>query len=74
MSDAPTPFSVVSDDDPALAQPMLDGLKIVADYIKMRWGGSLLGYGNRPGDILADARGLASADGFFQLTMSFVGD
>jgi hypothetical protein len=32
----------------------------------MRWGGELVGYGNRPGDVLADADALAKAKDFFE--------
>jgi hypothetical protein len=28
-------------------------VRLVADYMGMRWGGELLAYGNRPGEVLA---------------------
>jgi hypothetical protein len=31
----------------------------------MHWGGELLGYANRPGDILADEKALTEAKRFF---------
>jgi len=37
-----------------------------ARYLKMRWGGVLLGNGNRPDDVLNDASALVAAKGFFQ--------
>ena len=39
-----------------MAEPMLGTLLLIAPYLDMRWGGALLGYANRPGDILLDVR------------------
>jgi len=39
--------------DPAEVEPMLGTVRLVADYMGMRWGGELLAYGNRPGEVLA---------------------
>ena len=45
--------SALSDDEStAGAQPLINTLRLTAEYMKMRWGGVLLGYGNRPGDVL----------------------
>ncbi|GAA4621549.1 hypothetical protein GCM10023196_010230 [Actinoallomurus vinaceus] len=52
----------------ARTEPFLGTLKISADYMGMRWGGELLGYANRPGDILADEKALAEAERFFALS------
>lgn len=57
--------SVLSDEDQSVADPLVGTLRLSARYCKMRWGGALLGYGNRPGDVLADAGALARADRFF---------
>jgi NAD(P)H-dependent FMN reductase len=57
--------SSVSDEDPSVAEPMLGTLRLSAQYLNMRWGGALLGYANRPGEILADEAALARADTFF---------
>ncbi|MGW5667958.1 flavodoxin family protein [Micromonospora sp. NPDC003776] len=57
--------STVSDEDRTTADPMLGTLRLTADYLGMRWGGALVGYGNRPGDVLADAAALARAETFF---------
>lgn len=57
--------SVSSDPDPRFAEPLQQTLRFTADYMEMRWGGFLLGYGNRPGDALNDANSLAAADRFF---------
>lgn len=57
--------SVMSDADPARAEPLVGTLRITADYLRMRWGGVLLGNGSRPGDILADDAALSAAETFF---------
>lgn len=43
----------------------VDCLRFSARYMKMRWGGLLLGYANRPGEIAADGAALAAAERFF---------
>jgi NAD(P)H-dependent FMN reductase len=58
-------ITALSDEDPATAEPLLQTLRLSARYLEMRWGGHLLGYGSRPGDVLADAETLAAADAFF---------
>jgi multimeric flavodoxin WrbA len=58
-------ISVYSDSDPETAQPLFATLRLTADYMKMRWGGSVLGYGNRPSDVLQDAAALARASALF---------
>jgi multimeric flavodoxin WrbA len=50
-----------SGDEPHLAQPLLDCLRFSADYMKMRWGGFVLGDGSRPGDVLKDEAAMAAA-------------
>ena len=37
-----------------------------AEYLKMDWGGVLIGYGSRPGDVLEDVKTMEDADRFFQ--------
>lgn len=37
-----------------------------ANYLRMRWGGVLVGNGNRPDDVLNDALALVAAKSFFQ--------
>ena len=56
---------VLSDEDPRRAGPLIGTLEITASYMSMRFGGVLLGYGNRPGDVLADAAALERARSFF---------
>jgi hypothetical protein len=55
----------LSDEDPKRADPLIGTLAITADYLKMRFGGVLLGFGNRPGDIATDAAALERAGSFF---------
>ncbi|GAA2885128.1 flavodoxin [Actinoplanes cyaneus] len=57
--------SVYSGDDPADADPLFGTLRKSADYFPMRFGGLLLGQGNRPGDILQDTPTLTRAKQFF---------
>lgn len=54
-----------SDTDPVGAQPLIDTLKMTAEYLKMHWGGVLLGYGNRPADVIDDAASMDRASTFF---------
>ena len=61
-------ISAISEEDPAKADPLLGTLKISADYMGMRWGGELLGYANRPGDILANEKALTEARQLFALS------
>lgn len=58
--------SAISEEDPAKADPLLGTLRLTADYMGMRWGGGLLGYADRPGDLLADDKALAAAKTFFR--------
>ena len=57
--------TVISDEDTRVADPLIGTLKLSAEYMRMRWGGALLGYGSRPDDILRDATALAAAERFF---------
>jgi len=50
-----------SGEEPHLAQPLVDCLRFSGDYMKMRWGGVVLGDGSRPGDVLKDEAGMAAA-------------
>jgi putative NADPH-quinone reductase len=47
--------------EPHLAAPLVDSLRFTADYMKMRWGGVVLGDGTRPGDVLKDEAAMAAA-------------
>lgn len=58
-------ISVNSEDTGDVAEPLVGSLRRSADYMGMEWGGVLLGYGNRPNDVLANAAVLAQAKSFF---------
>ena len=58
-------ISAISEEDPAKADPLVGTLRLTAEYLGMRWGGALLGYGNRPGQVLDDVDALAKAPAFF---------
>lgn len=60
-------ISALATDDQSVADPLLGTLRNSADYMAMRWGGSLLGYANSPGQILTDAEALEKAGSFFGL-------
>jgi NADPH-dependent FMN reductase len=53
-------ITVTSDDDLSYIEPLITTLRLSAEYLDMRWGGVLIGYGNRPGDV-----GLEQAATFF---------
>jgi hypothetical protein len=55
----------LSDEDPRRADPLIGTLQITADYLRMTFGGVLLGNGSQPGDVLADKNALAQARDFF---------
>lgn len=57
--------SVLSDPDQSTADPLIGTLRLSAQYLGMNWGGALLGYGNRPGDITTDTPALTRAKTFF---------
>lgn len=57
--------TVLSEEDLLGVQPLIETLRLSADYMDMFWGGVLMGYGNRPGDILNDPPSLERAENFF---------
>jgi multimeric flavodoxin WrbA len=59
--------STFSDTDPRFAEPLKETLRLSADYLHMKWGGQLLGSGNRPGEVLNDPAALAAAKNFFAI-------
>lgn len=56
----------LSDENPRRADPLVGTLAITAGYLNMAFGGVLLGYGNKPGEVLADTAALAKAKSFFR--------
>lgn len=57
--------TALSDRDPQLADPLKETLRLTAAYMHLRWGGILVGEGNRPGDVRHDPRASAAAAIFF---------
>ncbi|MBT2386898.1 flavodoxin family protein [Streptomyces sp. ISL-11] len=60
-------LTTTSHQDSAKADPLLGTLRLSAEYMGMKWGGDLVGYGNRPGDIHADTTALAAAKSLFAI-------
>ena len=55
-----------SDEEAAeMSAPLVDCLRLSADYMHMGWGGALLGRGNRTGDVLKDMVAIENAKVFF---------
>lgn len=59
-------ITIVSDETPASAEPLLGSLRLTADYMAMLWGGALIGNANRPADILDDTEALRLAGIFLR--------
>ena len=57
--------TVTSDEDQSFAAPLIDALHYSSDYAEMVWGGALVGYGSRPGDVMRDQKALRLAKTFF---------
>ncbi|MGW3950067.1 flavodoxin family protein [Streptomyces sp. NPDC004752] len=57
--------TALADREPDVAAPLVGTLNNSAAYLKMRFGGVLLGSGSAPGDVLKDAEALARAKTFF---------
>jgi len=57
---------VLSEEDRRRADPLINMLANTADYLKMDFGGVLLGYGSRPGDVMSDTEALTRARTFFE--------
>lgn len=62
-------IAAMSDEDARFAAPAIEMLRLSAGYMAMRWGGVLLGYGNRPGDIAADTGAIERARRFLLETV-----
>ncbi|MBT2390868.1 flavodoxin family protein [Streptomyces maoxianensis] len=57
--------TALADSDRSAADPLVGTLNTIASYMKMEWGGVLLGNGSRPGDVLNDIRAQTEAKAFF---------
>lgn len=58
--------TTMADEDPAMADPLAGTLRLTARYMRMRFGGVLLGNGSRPGDIHTDEAALRRAKTFLR--------
>ncbi|KUN29128.1 MULTISPECIES: flavodoxin family protein [Streptomyces] len=58
-------IAALADDEPSVADPYAGTLNNSAAYLRMRFGGVLLGNGSAPGDVRKDADALARAKTFF---------
>lgn len=58
-------ITVSSDLDQSYAQPLIDTLRHSAAYAEMQWRGALVGYGNRPGDVMQHEASLVAARVYF---------
>ncbi|WP_435216251.1 flavodoxin family protein [Streptomyces sp. bgisy034] len=57
--------TALAHEEQEVADPLIGTLSNSAAYLRMRFGGVLLGNGSKPGDVLADAEALARAKTFF---------
>ncbi|MFJ1811818.1 MULTISPECIES: flavodoxin family protein [unclassified Streptomyces] len=57
--------TVLADDQPVVADPLVGTLNNSAAYLRMSFGGVLLGNGSKPGDVLKDTEALTRAKTFF---------
>lgn len=57
--------TVLADDQPVVADPLVGTLNNSAAYMGMSFGGVLLGNGSKPGDVLKDTEALTRAKTFF---------
>ena len=58
-------ITVSADEDQSFAEPLIRSLQHTANYMQMVWQGSLVGYGNRPGDVMEHEESLQSARLYF---------
>jgi len=57
--------TIISSEDETEAEPLIGCLRLTAGYMSMEWRGTLIGRGNRPGDVEKDARAMDAAKRFF---------
>ena len=60
--------TVISDEEDAMADGLIETLRLSARYLQMDWRGVLMGHGNRPGEVEGDAAAVAAAPAFFGLS------
>jgi gluconolactonase len=64
---------MISEGDIRRAAPLLGMLRMTANYFSAGWGGSVLGLGRRPGEVMKDEPGLRDADRLFATGGDFTG-
>ena len=57
--------TVTADEDQNFTQPLIEALRLNANYAVMPWRGALIGYSNRPGEVMQHEKSLRSAREFF---------
>jgi multimeric flavodoxin WrbA len=57
--------SALSDPDPTMADPLIGTLTLSAKYFGGTYGGTLFGFGNKPGDVMTDVEAIGRAHTFF---------
>ncbi len=57
----------LSDEDVRVSDPLIHSLRLTAEFMAMSWRGSIVGRGNRPGDVLGDAAALAGSAALFRV-------
>jgi multimeric flavodoxin WrbA len=57
--------SALSDPDPTMAEPLIGTLTLSAKYFGGTYGGTLFGFGNKPGDVMTDVEAIGRAHTFF---------
>ncbi len=60
-----TLWLVTTSGDRERAQPLIDTVRLCAEFLNMRWGGALHGRGGAPGVVEGDAEAVVAAAGFF---------
>lgn len=58
-------ITVSADEDQSFAQPLVQALRHTATYMQMPWQGAVIGYGNRPGEVLSHAPSIEQAQLLF---------
>ncbi|MEU8650890.1 NAD(P)H-dependent oxidoreductase [Streptomyces sp. NPDC048737] len=58
--------TVLAEEEQSVADPLVGALGNSAAYLRMRFGGVLLGNGSKPGDVLTDTQALTRAKTFFE--------
>lgn len=58
-------ITVTADEDQSFAKALVESQRLTAGYMEMPWQGSLIGYGNRPGEVMQDERALERAVNYF---------